>query len=90
MAQVRVTLEIYDRELRRNCTKPKIDFIGDLQNLAKVHQKFDAKTLSDVSGPHVFSIEADTLSIWEVGEKLTALNEENFQGFNYTRRGTFS
>jgi hypothetical protein len=36
-----------------------------------VHQQLeDAKTLSDVSGPLVFSTKADTLSISEVGEKV--------------------
>jgi len=35
------------------------DFISDLQNLINVHQKLDPKTLSDASGPQVFSTKAD-------------------------------
>ena len=44
-----------------------------------VHQELDAKTLS--GGPEVSSTrtKADALSISEVGEKVTALNEEIFQ-----------
>ena len=62
------------------------DINGSLQNeLNKVHQQLeDAKNISKVSGkelfrPQVFLTKADTLSISEVGEKVTALNEEIFQ-----------
>ena len=59
------------------------DTINGLQNeLIQVHQQVeDAKTLSEVLkkeliGTQVFLTKADTLSISEVGEKVTALNEE--------------
>ena len=62
------------------------DNIRSLQNeLYNVHQQFqDAKNLSEVRGKElvgsqVFLTKADTLSISEVGEKVTALNEEIFQ-----------
>ena len=62
------------------------DQINDLQiELSNVHQQLeDAKTLSEVRGKklvgaQVFLTKADTLSISEVGEKVTALNEEIFQ-----------
>ena len=64
------------------------DSITDLQNeLINVHQQLeDAKALSEVRGKElldtrVFLDKVDTLSISisEVGEKVTALNEENFQ-----------
>ena len=47
--------------------------------MINIHQKLDAKNLFDVSGPQIFSTKAATLSISEVGEKVTALNEEIFQ-----------
>jgi hypothetical protein len=57
-----------------------------LQNeLINVHHQFeDARTLSEVRGKElvgsqVFLTKADTLSISEIGEKVTALNEEIFQ-----------
>ena len=62
------------------------DTINGFQNeLNNVHHQLeDAKTLSEVRGKElvgaqVFLTKADTLSISEVGEKLTALNEELFQ-----------
>ncbi|KAF8801848.1 hypothetical protein BYT27DRAFT_7261625, partial [Phlegmacium glaucopus] len=62
------------------------DHINNLQNeLNNIHQQLgDAKNLSDVRGKElhgaqVFLTKADTLSISEVGEKVTALNEEIFQ-----------
>ena len=62
------------------------DSISGLQNeLNIVHQQLeDAKNLFEVRGKElfdaqVFSTRADTLSISEVGEKVTALNEEIFQ-----------
>ena len=62
------------------------DTINGLQNeLSNVHQQlYDAKNLSEVRGKEpfgaqVFLTKADTLSISEVGEKVTALNEEIFQ-----------
>ena len=62
------------------------DCIGGLQNeLNNIHQQLqDAKNLSEVRGrelhgAQVFLTKADTLSISEVGEKVTALNEEIFQ-----------
>ena len=62
------------------------DSIGGLQNeLNNVHQQLeDAKNLSEVRGKELFGAQvfltkADTLSISEVGEKVTALNEEIFQ-----------
>ena len=62
------------------------DTIGGFQNeLNNVHQQLeDAKALSEVRGKElvgaqVFLTKADTLSISEVGEKVTALNEELFQ-----------
>ena len=62
------------------------DTINGLQNdLNNVHQQLeDAKNLSEVRGKEllgaqVFLTKADTLSIAEVGEKVTALNEEIFQ-----------
>ena len=60
--------------------------ISSLQNeLINVHQQLDdAKKLSEVRekefvSSQVFLAKADTLSISEVGEKVTALNEEIFQ-----------
>ena len=62
------------------------DHMNGLQNeLNNVHQQLDdAKTLSEVRGKELFGAQvfltkADTLSISEVGEKVTALNEEIFQ-----------
>jgi len=62
------------------------DTINGLQNeLMAVHQQLDdAKALSEVRGKELFGAQvfltkADTLSISEVGEKVTALNEEIFQ-----------
>ena len=62
------------------------DTIGGYQNeLKNVHQQLeDAVALSEVRGKElvgtqVFLTKADTLSISEVGEKVTALNEELFQ-----------
>ena len=62
------------------------DTINGLQNeLNNVHQQLeDAKNLSELRGKEllgaqVFLTKADTLSIAEVGEKVTALNEEIFQ-----------
>ena len=62
------------------------DTISGLQNeLNIVHQQLkDAKNLSEVRGKELFGAQvfltkADTLSISEVGEKVTALNEEIFQ-----------
>jgi hypothetical protein len=61
------------------------DFNSSLQNeLNNVHQQEDDKNLSEVPGKElfraqVFLTKADTLSISEVGEKVTALNEEIFQ-----------
>ena len=85
--QARATIEDYDRKLKRitnelrqanqhirdesQCSK---DFISDLQNLINGHQKLDPKNVSDFS-----TTKADTLSISEVGKKVTALNEELFQ-----------
>ena len=60
-----------------------IDHANGLQNeLNNVHQQLeDAKTLSEVhrKEPQVFLTKADTLSISEVREKVTVLNEEIFQ-----------
>ena len=62
------------------------DFINGLKNeLSNVHQQLeDAKNLSEVRGKELFGAQvfltkADTLSISEVGDKVTALNEEIFQ-----------
>lgn len=62
------------------------DHMNGLQNeLNNVHQQLDdAKTLSEVRGKELFGAQvfltkADTLSISDVGEKVTALNEEIFQ-----------
>ena len=62
------------------------DTINGMQNeLNNVHHQLeDAKNLSEVRGKElvgaqVFLTKADTLSISEVGEKVTALNEEIFQ-----------
>jgi hypothetical protein len=62
------------------------DSINGLQNeLMNVNQQLEyAKNLSEVRGKElvdsqVFLTKADTLSISEVGEKVTALNEEIFQ-----------
>ena len=69
-----------------NVSQQSKDFISSLQNeLINVLQQLeDAKTLSEVRGKEllgaqVFLTKADTLSISEVGEKVTALNEEVFQ-----------
>ena len=60
--------------------------MGALQNeLTIVHQQLeDAEHLSEVRGKvlvgaQVFLTKADTISISEVGEKVTALNEDIFQ-----------
>ena len=60
------------------------DSISGFQNeLNIVHQQLeDAKTEvrgKELFGAHAHSTEADILSISEVGEKVTALNEEIFQ-----------
>ena len=62
------------------------DSVSGLQNeLNNVHQQLDdAINLSEVRGKELFGAQvfltkADTLSISEVGEKVTALNEEIFQ-----------
>jgi hypothetical protein len=62
------------------------DFNSSLQNeLNNIHQQLeDAKNLSEVRGKELFGAQvfltkADTLSISEVGERVTALNEEIFQ-----------
>ena len=62
------------------------DSNNSLQNeLNNVHQQLkDTKALSEVRGKELFGTQvfltkADTLSISEVGEKVTALNEEIFQ-----------
>ena len=56
------------------------DYIDGLQNeLNNVRQQLeDAKTLSVVRGKELFGAQVDTLSISEVSEKVTALNDENF------------
>ena len=77
--QARATIEDYDRKLKRitnelrqanqrirDESQSSKDFIRDLQNLINSHQKLDTS-------------KADTLSISDVGEKVTALNEELFQ-----------
>ena len=87
----RASIGNYDRELRKRTNELRQanqqivdlqqesqrskDIISNLQSLISAYQKLDPKTLSDVSGP----TKADTLSISEVGEKVTALNEEIFQ-----------
>ena len=89
----RASIDNYDRELRKRTNELRQanqqivdlqqesqrskDIISNLQNLIRAYQKLDPKTLqvSDVSG----STKADTLSISEVGERVTALNEEIFQ-----------
>ena len=92
---VRATIDNYDRELRRkNGELSKLqhevqqsrDTITGLQNeLNNVYQQLeDAKTLSEARGKELagsedFLTKADTLSISEVGEKVSALNEEIFQ-----------
>ena len=70
----------------RHDNQRSTDKIRSLQNeLYDVHQQLeDAKLLSEVRGKElvgfqVFLTKADTLSISEVGEKVTALNEEIFQ-----------
>jgi DNA polymerase III epsilon subunit-like protein len=74
------------------------DTISGLQNeLTNVHQKLkDARSLSEVRGKKLFGAEVDILSISEVGEKVTALNEEIFQAaatlgeaLIHKRRGLF-
>ena len=62
------------------------DIINGLQNeLNNIHHQLeDAKNLSEIRGKElvgaqVFLTKADTISISEVGEKVTALNEEIFQ-----------
>ena len=87
--RTRDEFEDYDHELRtwtneemnrlQHESERSKDFISDLQNLINVHQELDSKTLSGVSSPQVFSTKADTLSISEVGKKVTVLNEEIFQ-----------
>ena len=94
LRKARASIDNYDRALRKrtNELRQASKLIVDLQhenqrlkdiitgsNLQDVHQKPDPKTLSDVSGPQVFSTKVDTLSIPEVGERVTALNEEIFQ-----------
>ena len=89
----RASIDNYDRVLRKRTNELRQanqqivdlqqesqrskDIISNLQNLISAYQKLDPKTLqvSDVSG----STKADTLSISEVGERVTALNEEIFQ-----------
>ena len=84
LRKARASIDNYDRELRKR-SKQIVDLQHENQrlkdiisNLQNVHQKPDPKTLSDVSGPQIFSTKADTLSISEVGEKVTVLNEEIF------------
>ena len=85
--QARATIEDYDRQLKRitnelrqanqhirDESQRSKDFISDLQNLINGYQKLDPKNVSDFS-----TTKTDTLSISEVGEKVTALNEELFQ-----------
>ena len=92
LRQARATIDNYDRELRRRNgelrhlqheSQQSKDSINGLQNeLIDVHQQLeDAKNLSEVRGKEligaqVFLSKADTLSISEAGEKVTALNEE--------------
>ena len=92
---MRGSVENYDRELRRRQAEyqkmiqhenQSKDTIKGLQNeLMNIHQQLeDSKALSEVRGKELFGAQvfltkADTLSISEVGEKVTALNEEIFQ-----------
>jgi hypothetical protein len=95
LKQARAIIENNDRELRKRARDLLIlqhdserskDTINGLQNeLINVHQQLeDSKALSEVRGKELFGSQvfldkADTLSISEVGEKVTALNEEIFQ-----------
>ena len=84
--ELRQVSQIIDNLQQEN--KRSKDTISSLQNeLINVHQQLeDAKNLSEVhetelvdsSSPAILT-KADTLSISEVGEKVTALNEEIFQ-----------
>jgi hypothetical protein len=81
LKQVYADLEGCKHELRN-----ANHYIGGLQTeLNNVHQQLeDAKNLSEVRGKELFATQvfltkADTISISEVGEKVTALNEEIFQ-----------
>ena len=88
--QSRVTIENYDRELTQLRSRTRVfddesqrykDTINGLQNeLNDVHQQLeDAKALSEVHEKKLSGAQVDTLSIAEVGEKVSALNEEIFQ-----------
>ncbi|KAF8805146.1 hypothetical protein BYT27DRAFT_7339743 [Phlegmacium glaucopus] len=75
----------YANELHRKKQRWK-DHMNGLQNeLNNIHQQLDdAKNLckvrgKELHGAQVFLTKADALSISEVGEKVTALNEEIFQ-----------
>jgi hypothetical protein len=95
LKQARAIIENNDRELRKRARDLLIlqhdsdrskDTIDGLQNeLFNVHRQLeDSKALSEVRGKELFGSQvfldkADRLSISEVGEKVTALNEEIFQ-----------
>ena len=66
--------------LQQECQRLK-DSINGLQNdLNNVHQQLeDAKTLSEVRERRLIGAQVDTISISEVGDKVTALNEHIFQ-----------
>jgi len=76
---LRYASQYIDHLLREN--QRSKDSINSFQNeLKNVYQQLeDAKALSEVRGKKLFGAEVDILSISEVGEKITALNEENFQ-----------
>ena len=81
LKQTRTMLKYYDRELtmRNGELRQSMNTIDSLQQeLVGVHQQLEeAKTLSEKH--QVLVAQVDTLSISEVGEKVTALNEEIFQ-----------
>ena len=94
MRQACVIIENYDRELKKRtgdlsrdighlqheCQRSK-DSINSLQNdLKNIHQELeDGKTVSEVRKKRLSGAQLDTLSLSEVGKKVTALNEEIFQ-----------
>ena len=66
--------------LQQECQRLKKSIKGLQNDLNNVHQQLeDAKTLSEVREKKLISAQIDTISISEVGEKVTALNEEIFQ-----------
>ena len=91
LTQARATIENYDRELKRRNEKLReaSQHIDRLQHenqrlkdsMNGLQRKSESNEVQgkELLGSQVFLTKVNTLSISEVGEKVTALNEENFQ-----------